>query len=156
MSLTSVIGIDPGPTSGISVLDYAYDTLSVWTVIQVDGDSAPGLLDAIMMKRIHTLGSAVVKRYAQVEPFVTGQGAGTRGPKADYTRQQAFKLVEQLQAWGYAVQLRKAADVKTWASNKRLKAAGILRPPENRHGNDASRHALFTAVHDAYLPDPLR
>jgi hypothetical protein len=156
MSIVSVIGVDPGPTTGISILDYMYDTLSVWTVLQVDGDSAQGVLEAIMRRRTETLGNAVVKRYAQVEPFVTGQSAGTRGPKADYTRQEAFKLVELLQLWGYAVKLRKAADVKTWATDKRLEKARILRPPENRHGNDASRHALYTAVHDAYLPDPLR
>jgi hypothetical protein len=156
VSITSIAGVDPGPTTGISLLDYQDGQLLAWTVLQVDGDSALAVLDAIMMKRIHALGPAVVKRYAQVEPFVTGQSAGTRGAKADYTRQEAFKLVEQLQVWGYAVKLRKAADVKGWASDKRLKAAGILRPPENRHGNDASRHGLYTAVHDAYLPDPLR
>ena len=156
MSIISVIGCDPGPTTGISILDYYQGQLSVWTVLQVDGDSAQGVLEAILTRRQAALGDAVAKRYAQVEPFVTGQSAGTRGPKADYTRQEAFKLVELLQLWGYAVKLRKAGDIKTWASDKRLRTAGVLRPPENRHGNDASRHALYTAVHDAYLPDPLR
>jgi hypothetical protein len=154
--ITSVIGADPGPTTGLALQDWDDGKLISWTVLQVDGDSALGVLAAIMTRRAAYLGTAMVKRCAQVEPFVTGQSAGTRGSKADYTRQQAFALVEELQLWGYAVKLRKAADVKTWASDKRLKAAGILRPPENRHGNDASRHALYTAVHDAYLPDPLR
>lgn len=158
MNIVSVIGADPGPTTGLSFLDYEDGKLSAWTILQVDGNSAPGVLQAVLI-RMHAgyaEGNAHVKCYAQVEPFVTGQGAGTRGPKADYTRQEAFRLVELLQLWGYAVKLRKAADVKTWASDKRLKAAGVLRPPENRHGNDASRHGLFTAVHDAYMPDPLR
>jgi hypothetical protein len=159
MTIVSVIGADPGPTTGLSFLDYEDGKLTGWTVLQVDGDSAQAVLAAILAK-MHAYyaenDAGVVKRYAQVEPFVTGQSAGTRGPKADYTRQEVFTLVEQLQLWGYAVKLRKAADIKTWASDKRLKAAGILRPPENRHGNDASRHALYTSVHDAYLPDPLR
>ncbi len=156
MSVISVIGVDPGPTTGIAVHDWADGKLNVWTVLQVDGDSAQDVLEAILIQRQRRIGDYIAKRYAQIEPFVTGQSAGTRGPKADYTRQAAFKLAEQLQLWGYAVKLRKAADVKTWATDKRLKAAGILRPPENRHGNDASRHGLYTACHDAYLPDPLR
>lgn len=156
MSVISVIGCDPGPSTGISLLDYEDSRLTSWTVLQVDGDSAQGVLEAILTRRQSVLGNTIVKRYASVEPFVTGQGAGTRGAKADYTRQEAFKLVEQLQLWGYAVKLRKAADVKVWADDRKLRAAGILRPPENRHGNDASRQALFAAVHDAYLPNPLR
>ena len=161
--IISVIGCDPGPTTGLSFLDYADEKLVGWTVLQVDGNSAPGVLTAILAQGYAGPSAApgfhpgrIGKRYAQVEPFITGQGAGTRGPKADYTRQEAFKLLELLQMWGYAVQLRKAADVKPWASDKRLKAAGILRPPENRHGNDASRHAIFCAAHDARMPDPLR
>jgi hypothetical protein len=155
VSIISVIGGDPGPSTGLSFLDYEDRKLIGWTVLQVDGNSAPGVLTAILA-RGYANPEYVTKRYAQIEPFVTGQSAGTRGPKADYTRQEAFKLVELLELWGYAVKLRKAADVKGWAADKRLKAAGVLRPPENRHGNDASRHALYTAVHDAYLPDPLR
>ena len=153
--IISVIGCDPGPTTGLSFLDYAGGCLIGWTVLQADGNSAPGVLSAILAQGYADPGR-IGKRYAQVEPFITGQGAGTRGPKADYTRQEAFKLLELLQMWGYAVQLRKAADVKPWASDKRLNAAGILRPPENRHGNDASRHAIFCAAHDARMPDPLR
>ena len=160
--IVSVIGADPGPTTGLSFLDYdrsittGSPVLVSWTVLQVNGDSAVAVLAAIMAERTRVLGRVMMKRYAQVEPFVTGQSAGTKGATADYTRQQAFQLVEQLQLWGYPAQLRKAADVKVWATDKRLKAAGILCPPENRHGNDASRHALFCAVHDAHLPDPLR
>lgn len=156
MTIVSVIGADPGPTTGLAIHDWADGKLVAFTILQVDGDSAQDVLEAVLVRRQQAIGDYIAKRYAQVEPFVTGQSAGTRGPKADYTRQEAFKLVEQLQQWGYAVKLRKAADIKTWASDKRLRAAGILRPPENRHGNDGSRHALYTAIHDAYLPDPLR
>ena len=101
-------------------------------------------------------GENIVQRWAQVEAFVTGQSAGTKGNPAEVTRQLAFQLAEVLQLRGYHTEMRKAADVKLWASDKRLKAAGLLRPPENRHANDASRHALFCAVHDAFRPDPLR
>jgi hypothetical protein len=95
-------------------------------------------------------------RFGQGYAFVTWQSAGTRGAPAEVTRQLVFQLLESLQSFGYRTQLRKAADVKTWATDKRLKTAGILRPPEMRHANDASRHGLFTAVRDAYMEDPLR
>ena len=59
--------------------------------------------------------------------------------------------------WGYVVKVRKAADIKPWATNKRLEAAGLLgQITSMRHANDAGRHALYTASHDLYMEDPLR
>ncbi len=152
--IISVIGADPGPSTGISFLDYEGMKLVGNTVIQVDGDSAQLVLEAMLTKYYRT--TDVVKRFAEVEAFKTGASAGTKSAPGEYTRQGVFMLTEQLQLWGYTVKIRKAGDIKTWASDKRLKAADILRPPENRHGNDASRHALFAAVHDAHRMDPLR
>lgn len=152
--ITSVVGIDPGPSTGISLLDYYEDRLTGSTHIQVDSKSAAGVLTAILDSYYGE--SHKGKRFAQVEAFITGQSAGTKGNPAEVTRQLAFQLAEVLQLRGYHTEMRKAADVKLWASDKRLKAAGLLRPPENRHANDASRHALFCAVHDAFRPDPLR
>jgi hypothetical protein len=153
--LISVIGCDPGPTTGLCLLEYAGDVIVGRTSVQVDGDSAQYVLEAVLRAYLADP-ERVVKRYAEVEAFVTGQGAGTKGGNADYTRQEVFKFTEQLQMWGYSVKIRKAADIKTWASDKRLKAAGILRSPENRHSNDGGRHAIFCATHDAFRSDPLR
>jgi hypothetical protein len=151
----SVIGVDPGPSTGIAFLDYVEGKLAGAMHIQIDGKSAVACLEAILY-RYYNNPEAIELRLAQVEAFVTGQSAGTKGEDAEVTRQLAFNIAERLQMWGYSVQLRKKADVSSWGSDKRLKAAGVLRPPENRHANDASRHALFCAVHDAHKPDPLR
>lgn len=156
----SVVGIDPGPSTGISFIDYIGNAVAGSMQIQVDGKSAAVLLEAVLA-RYYSNSEVVTARFAQVEPFVTGQSAGTKGEPAEVTRQLAFELGEKLQLWGYTVWRRKKADIfkkdgTGWASDKRLRAAGILRPPENRHANDASRHALYCAVHDAYRPDPLR
>jgi hypothetical protein len=46
--------------------------------------------------------------------------------------------------------------VKPWAVDKRLHAAGLLDMTAGmRHARDAARHALFCAVKDYGLPDPL-
>jgi hypothetical protein len=46
--------------------------------------------------------------------------------------------------------------VKPWATDERLAAAGLLDPTKGmRHARDAARHALFCAVRDFGLPDPL-
>jgi hypothetical protein len=153
--VTSVIGIDPGPSTGISFIDYIGDKIAGSMQIQVDGKSAHVVLNAVL-GRYYTSSEIVVARFAQVEAFVTGQSAGTKGEPAEVTRQLVFEVSEVLQLYGYRVNTRKKADVSPWGSDKRLKAAGLLRPPENRHANDATRHALFCAVHDAYRPDPLR
>ncbi len=160
--ITSVIGVDPGPSTGIAFLDFSGDRLAGRTMIQVDGTSAQLVLEA-MLAKYYADPQVVTRRFAQVEAFVTGQSAGTKGADAEVTRQLSFVFAEQLQMWGYRTQLRKKADVWSsagkaggWATDKRLAAAGVLRPPENKHANDAGRHALFCAVHDAHLPDPLR
>jgi hypothetical protein len=46
--------------------------------------------------------------------------------------------------------------VKPWATDKRLTAAGLLAmTAKMADARDACRHALYTAVHDAGIPDPL-
>jgi hypothetical protein len=159
-SIVSCIGIDPGPTTGICFVDYIGMAIVGRTSIQVDGESGLLTLEA-MMRAYYSDPETVVKRYAGIEAFVTGQGAGTKGDAADYTRQGVMKFAELLQIWGYRCKIRKKVEIwnrkdGNWASDKRLEKAGILRPPEMRHANDAGRHCLYTAVHDALRPDPLR
>jgi hypothetical protein len=52
--------------------------------------------------------------------------------------------------------LRNASLVKTWATDKRLAAAGLLDATKGmQHARDASRHALYAAVHTGMARDPL-
>lgn len=158
--ICSVIGVDPGPTTGISFIDYVDDKIEGSMQLQVDGKSACVVLEAVLA-RYYSDSDIIVMRWAQVEAFKTGQSAGTKGEPAEVTRQLVFEAMEKLQLWGYPVKMRKKADIYKkdgtgWATDKRLAAAGLLRPPENRHANDGTRHALFAAVHDLYKPDPLR
>ena len=52
--------------------------------------------------------------------------------------------------------IRTAGEVKPWATDKRLHTAGLLDLTAGmRHARDAARHALYSAVRDYGLPDPL-
>jgi hypothetical protein len=157
----SVIGIDPGEVTGISFLDYIGDRIAGTMQVQVDASSAVALLESLLL-RFYNNPEVIIRRWGQVEEFVTGQSAGTKGKPAEVTRQLVFALGETLQLYGYHVKIRKKADIykkdgSGWASDKRLEKAGVIRQLDGmRHANDASRHALYCAVHDAYKPDPLR
>lgn len=51
---------------------------------------------------------------------------------------------------------RPAATVKPWATDLRLKAAGLYTRTEgSTHARDATRHALYAACHDGGCADPL-
>ena len=156
----SVIGIDPGPTTGLAFLNYMDDKLISKTLLQADGDSSAALLE-MMLATYYSDRNAVPKRFAEVESFITSKSAGTKGEAAERTRELIFEHAQILQSWSYYIERRKKADIYKrdgtgWASDKRLKAAGLLGPPEQKHANDAARHALYAAVHDARRPDPLR
>jgi hypothetical protein len=163
--IISVVAVDPGATTGMCFLDYFVDMPGPVelqpqaTLLQADGKSADAVLEA-MLARWYGLGNdAVVGRFAAVEKFVTGRGAGTKGPNADVTRQLVMELTERLQLHGYPVKIRSAADVKPWATDKRLVKAGIVGESaihgKARDAYDAARHALYAAVKDAKRTDPL-
>jgi hypothetical protein len=161
--IDSCIGADPGPTTGLCFLDYRDGLLVGRTVLQVDGGSAAivlkGMLAAYYAEDF-SIGPVVGRRAASVEKFVTGQSAGSRGKAADVTRQLVMELAEVLQLFGYPVKIRPAADVKPWATNKRVAAA--LGIPEKsmtdslRHGWDGARHCVYGAREAGIIQDPLR
>jgi hypothetical protein len=162
--IISVVAVDPGPTTGMCFLDYQTGSLGLppqpqCTLLQADGKSADAVLEAMLARWYGVGTSPVTKRYAVVEKFVTGRGAGTKGAHADVTRQLVMELTERLQLHGYKVVIRQASDVKVWATDKRLVAAGIVGDSaihgKARDAYDAARHAIYCAVKDAKMKDPL-
>jgi hypothetical protein len=150
----SCAGVDTGGgVWGISFLDYVDMKLVGSMHLQVDNNSAVHMLETILKTYYHDP-NVVTRRFAGVEEYVDGPHAG--GKAANVTRQGVFRAVELFQLFGYYVRTRKAADVKPKVTDKLLKTAGILQPPEMRHANDGSRQALFAGMNDAYLPNPLR
>lgn len=156
--IDSAVGADPGPATGLCFLDYRDGILVGRMLLQAAADCAPAVLRDLLESRKN--GMAAGRRAGSVEKFVTGQSAGSRGKAADVTRQLVMELAEVLQMFGYTVAIRPAADVKPWASNKRLVAAGIV-PSEKglhsdmNHSYDAARHCLYGAKEAGVIQDPL-
>lgn len=159
--IDSTIGLDPGLTTGMAFLDYENGKLVGKTILQCDGGSAPYVLKGLLTAYYTEFpgGAHTGKRIASVEKFVTGQSAGTRGKPADVTRQLVMELAEVCEMFGYLVKIRSAADVKPWASDKRIaKALGMKEEQLTgslRHGWDGIRHCIYGAWEAGVVQDPL-
>lgn len=158
-----VIGVDPGqttpPSVGVAVLPIVpvganyKPEIGPHQVIQCDPISAV-LIAAHIVTSQTPPGTYVVMA---VEEFVVSHRAGRSGtPKA---AQQARDLIGALhnELAGWVIFRRRTASlVKRWASDDRLKAAGLYAATAGvPHARDAARHALYAATWDLGLPDPL-
>jgi hypothetical protein len=150
------VGVDPGPATGICFLDYDKGRLAGRTLLQCDAASAVIVLRG-MLTAFYADGR-VLRRTASVEQFRTGTSAGSAGKGAQVTRQLVMEIAEMLQLFHYTVRIRPAADVKPWASDKRLTAAGAVTGAmhgDMNHAYDAARHAIFEARSSGVIRDPL-
>jgi len=140
-----VLGADPGPTTGLALLETAGAGLRVMT-FQCNGTSAYSLASWLI-----EASEGPADMLLAGERFLIGRGPGARGAAGRETREIIADL-DQLGRWHW----RSAAEVKPWATDKRLAAAGLLAQCHGMpHAADACRHALFAAVRDGGYPDPL-
>lgn len=149
--MTRYIGIDPGPTPGIVRLHCRDGRLIAdWThVVQCSANVLPEIVGAFLENGRDVWPRTVL----QVERFVT-RGRSTHDQRL--TNDQAGLVQSLASELGASAVLRTAHQVKGWATDARLDAAGLLEACKGmRHARDAARHALFAAVHDGALPDPL-
>lgn len=145
------IGIDPGPTPGFVMLTPRGRHIDT-DVIQCTAHVAATILWTLLdqCRAYQSQAPAIVA----MERFVT------RG-RTNAAQRQTLDQVGKLQQTAaneplVDVVLRNASQVKAWATDDRLAAAGLLDLCKGmRHSRDAARHALFAAVHDGGLPDPL-
>lgn len=140
-----IIGIDPGGTTGLAV--FVDDS---WHLAQV----TPELVTCALVGFADRWG---LPELIAVEAFVVGpRAARSSTPEGGRI---ARELIAAVGFWGLdqgvRVVLRKAADVKPWATDKRLAAAGVPDIRGMPHARDAARHALYAGVRDLDLPDPL-
>lgn len=150
------IGMDPGPKPGLVKLTYSDGLLVDVGVVQCTANCA---LDILQMWLTGVPTSAEV--YFGVERYVDRKvgRSGAAGQRTKDMVGSALTLVQtSLSAPGAPkggnVQ-NTAARVKAWATEGRLKAAGLWAPTEGmRHTRDAAKHALFTAVDAGKCPDP--
>lgn len=151
-----IIGIDPGPIAGVVRLGLLRpETGTTLTEVQAL-QGTPGLLTDLL-NMLTQLGLSAIA----YEQFVVGPRAARSATHAAGAR--ARNMVGAIESWALDVldrdlflHQRPAAMVKPWATDERLDAAGLLEPTKGmRHARDAARHALFCAVRDYGLPDPL-
>lgn len=154
-----LIGVDPGETTGICALDIAGTTAPEHdgAFIRWHGQlqSTPGAVLPVVQGLADGYRGPVV---LAVERFVVSTRAGRSASAmaGATTRVLIGELVGLHRSGSCVVRVvqRSASDVKPWAVDKRLSAAGLL-VKGMRHANDAARHALFAAVKDCGMADPL-
>ena len=155
------LGIDPGPTTGIALVRWerfpasedkpARYEVAGYRVLQCDQGSAAFTVAAVLdRQRDGTV-------HAAIEKFVTGpRAARLRHSEGKATADLAAALASLIERRGRRVVQRAAAEVKPWATDTRLSAAGLLDVTKGMpHARDACRHALFAGVRDGRMPDPL-
>lgn len=146
------IGMDPGPTPGLVRLTYAEQRLISVEVVQCTANVWARIL-ALWLPANPLEGRDEI--YFQGEKFVVGRSAYRSGSPGAQTRDMVGESIQVCS--GLAVTtLRSASVTKAWATDKRLTAAGLLDKTKGMtHARDAARHALYTAVAEGKVPDPL-
>jgi len=143
-----VVGIDPGATTGVAVLDLARPNEPEFAQL------SPKL--AVPMLNLVDNTSTIVR--IALEKFVVSHRAGRLStPQASAaTRQLIADVITWGETHGVRVDVRAAAQVKPWATDERIKALGWYHETTSHgHARDALRHALYTACSLCGLADPL-
>lgn len=143
------IGVDPGPTPGIAVLVVWGNGTVTSDVVQctapVAGTIVRGFIEA-----------AQLPVTLAVERFVVGRASMRSSAAGAITRDLVGQLQQIAREGDVAYVERSASEVKPWATDDRLAWVRLLEPTKGmRHARDGARHALFAAVKDGGLPDPL-
>lgn len=151
MKLT-VIGVDPGPSTGIVKLYWDDKTVCPLEIVQCNALSAPSVVDALIRRAVHPV-------YIAIEKFVDGRrsGRGNAPGAAKVTRDLITNLTIEYSGKQPHMLLifRSASEVKPWANDERLHRVGLWTATKGMtHARDAARHALFAAV-KLGVPDPL-
>ncbi len=148
------IGIDPGPVPGIVELRCDDRQLSDVIVVQCTANTVVPIFVALL-EECSPNGWAT---QVQIEQFVVGRRASrssTAAAGAD-TRQVIARLQAEMAHDLLSLHLKPAGAVKPWATDVRLERSGLDQATKGmRHARDAARHALYLAVHEHGLTDPL-
>ncbi len=152
---TLVIGVDPGPIPGICCYYVIEHELGCADAAQV----TPGLISPLIRQLVaEAAGIDVHRTVLCCEEFVVrGRSGRSATPEAgNRTRRMIGELEALARRLGLEFHTHTASDVKQWATDRRLRAAGLYQPTEGmRHARDGARHALFGGVKHAGVTDPL-
>jgi hypothetical protein len=150
-----VCGIDTGPSTGITrlELDWATGKLSA-RAFQCNAGAAEWLLRAILDDTEDRCGPGQIR--GAIEAFAPGRGPGAAMGTGKITRDLVTDLSGVCADYGVPLTARYAQLAKGWATDDRLRKAGLYaltaKGPDSR---DSARHALMEAVQNCGWPDPL-
>lgn len=152
----NILGIDPGPIPGGLRLKIEVPDAGAPRIIRAEAMQVTAGMLIEVLECTHQLGTALDA--IAMERYVVGRRAARSSTPAAGARTR--DMVGEVTGWAtdkrLPVHARSASDVKPWAVDKRLHAAGLLDLTAGmRHARDAARHALFCAVKDYGLPDPM-
>ena len=165
MTALVVIGVDPGPIPGLAVLAYADGHLAETRTLQCSANFIALLLREEIVHAKAPINGALtedepttvllsVERYL---PSKMGNRMLAAGQNAQ-TRDMAARLVaEYAQGWPWLRTVSyPAAPVMRWATEDRLRKVGAWEITTGcAHARSAAKHALYAAVKDGNMPDPL-
>lgn len=154
-----IIGVDPGETTGIFVMVVTGAQLGIHTP-----ESSKILsTSAIQYRGVGGGVNAIIEAFAPLEndaaiayeKFIVGpRSAKSRNSQGGQAARDVIGQIAMVR--GAQLFSHTASAAKKWATNQRLAEAGILGAThEMRHARDAARHALFCAVANRWLHDPL-
>jgi hypothetical protein len=150
-----VVAADTGPSTGITRLELDWATMKLGArAFQCNAGAAEWLLRAILDDLEDRCGPGQIR--GAIEAFAPGNGAGARMGTGKITRDLVTDLSGVCTDYGVPLTARYAQLAKGWATDARLRKAGLYaltaKGPDSR---DSARHALMEAVQDCGWPDPL-
>lgn len=158
--MTYIIGIDPGPVVGMCLLrlpgEYHGTQLNDWyaELAQVSPNCVQSLLTG--WHEAYEITAVVAELFVD-----SAIAMRANAPKASRAARDVLSALRRGMGLPSSIRYieRRACDVKPWATDSRLKTAGLIEPTTNmRHARDAARHALFSACRDfgAQVPRSVR
>lgn len=158
------LGIDTGDTTGFGLACWASGErkAALARAWQCNRASAALLLCWILREHAPGEDTSWAPRVSavQIEAFDDRPRAhGLRGTSPATIRAQVTSLQGACAEAGVPCYVRSASVMKTWSLAagrlERAGLAGVTAAAAMKHARDAMGHALFCAVHDCGLPDPL-
>lgn len=149
-----LIGVDPGPTTGIIGMRWGPDARYKPSILHADADAVLFIVRALT-GRSYAPGPDC-RVLVAFEEFVDGN-RHDHSASARATRDVIREIEENVPEMCVRVIGHQAAHHKKWEDRgKRLRAAGLWEPTEGwRHARSAASVALYAAVSHGYRPDPL-
>jgi hypothetical protein len=162
-----VLGVDTGDTAGFLLAGWEPGARKCLWARAWQADGYGGATDLLaMLIRSMTVGTpsgvlASAITAVEIEAFDGRPKAhGLAGTNPGRIGRQVQGMTAACRGDGIPVYVRRAAEVKPWidAGDARLAAAGLLdvcSPAAMKHAKSAAWHALYCAVRNCGLPDPL-